>query len=99
MSIGNLGGLISGQVYRADDAPQYLRGHRTCLGLMLGGATIALILKYCLYRINKKRDNLTEEEYQKACQGEDLCDNVRISRWNHSFIVVVSHILFEASRF
>ncbi|KAI9323602.1 major facilitator superfamily domain-containing protein [Dichotomocladium elegans] len=46
ISIGNVGGAIAGQVYRANDAPQ----------------------------MNKKRDNLSPEEYQKACEGEDLCD-------------------------
>jgi predicted MFS family arabinose efflux permease len=34
ISIGNVGGAIGGQVYRADDAPYYTRGHAICLALM-----------------------------------------------------------------
>lgn len=74
VSLGNIGGAIGGQVYRADDGPHYIRGHTICACLMAGAVVIALIFKYLLHRINKKRDNLSPEEYAAACKGEDLCD-------------------------
>ncbi|KAI9490722.1 major facilitator superfamily domain-containing protein [Zychaea mexicana] len=74
LTIGNSGGAISGHVYRADDAPRYLRGHKTCLGLMLGGMTFAFLMKFLLYLENKRRDNMTPEERRIACEAEELCD-------------------------
>ncbi|KAI9263336.1 major facilitator superfamily domain-containing protein [Phascolomyces articulosus] len=74
LTIGNAGGAISGHIYRADDAPHYLRGHKICLGLMLGGAALALLIKYLLYRENKRRDNLTPEQYRIECERREPCD-------------------------
>ncbi|CDH55530.1 mfs general substrate transporter [Lichtheimia corymbifera JMRC:FSU:9682] len=73
--MANLGGVIGGQLYRADDAPRYIRGHTICAVFM--GVTCLLILgtKWGLYRENKRRDAMTHEEYMAACQGTDLCDN------------------------
>lgn len=83
--IGNIGGAIGGQVYRADDAPYYTRGHEICVGLMAGVVVLSCLFKYLLHRINKKRDNMTLEEYQEACQGEDLCDMVSLILLNCVF--------------
>ncbi|KAG2222458.1 hypothetical protein INT45_013371 [Circinella minor] len=74
LTIGNSGGAISGHVYRADDAPHYIRGHTICLALMLCGAMLALLLKYLLYRENKRRDNLTPEEHRIECERKEPCD-------------------------
>ena len=64
-------------MYRADDAPHYLRGHKICLGLMLCGASLALLLKFLLYRENKRRDNLTPEEHRIECERKEPCDKVK----------------------
>ncbi|KAG2222936.1 hypothetical protein INT45_012914 [Circinella minor] len=71
-SIGNTGGAIGGQIYRASDAPDYVKGHSACLGLMCGAVVTSSVVKYLLYKSNKKRDNMTPEEYRIACEGEDL---------------------------
>lgn len=76
--IGNIGGAIGGQIYRNDDAPYYTRGHETCLGLMCGAVVLSILFKLYYIRENKRRDNLSPEEYQKACQGTHLCDRVTI---------------------
>ncbi|KAK9680510.1 hypothetical protein K7432_015913, partial [Basidiobolus ranarum] len=34
ISFGNIGGALGGQIYRADDAPFYPRGHAICMGCM-----------------------------------------------------------------
>ncbi|GAA5812716.1 hypothetical protein MFLAVUS_006174 [Mucor flavus] len=74
ISIGNIGGIIGGQMYRADDAPAYVTGNAAALGLMCSVVVISLIFKYFLNKENKRRDNLTEEEFNKEAEGEDLCD-------------------------
>ncbi|CAM0138532.1 hypothetical protein VKS41_007148 [Umbelopsis sp. WA50703] len=74
ISIGNVGGAIGGQVYRADDAPYYTRGHAICLALMCTSLLATSTFKYLLNRENRRRDNLTPEQYEKECQGTDLCD-------------------------
>ncbi|KAI9263410.1 major facilitator superfamily domain-containing protein [Phascolomyces articulosus] len=75
VSLGNIGGAVGGQIYRTQDGPFYARGHEICAGLLAGAIVLSCVFKFLLHRINKKRDNLTEEEYKKACEGTDLCDN------------------------
>lgn len=74
ISIGNVGGIIGGQMYRAEDAPAYVTGNAAALGLMCSVVVISLIFKFFLNKENKRRDNLTEEEFNKEAEGEDLCD-------------------------
>ncbi|CAO3622266.1 unnamed protein product [Mucor hiemalis] len=74
ISIGNVGGIIGGQMYRADDAPKYARGNSIAMGLMCGVVVISLLFKYALNRENNRRDNLTEEQFAEEAKGEDLCD-------------------------
>ncbi|ORX62709.1 MFS general substrate transporter [Hesseltinella vesiculosa] len=72
--IGNVGGAIGGQVYRADDGPLYRRGNEICCGLMAGVVVFSLIFKYLLERENKRRDNLTPEQYAKEAAVPEPCD-------------------------
>jgi predicted MFS family arabinose efflux permease len=74
ISIGNVGGAIGGQMYRAEDAPKYARGNEIAMGLMCGVVVLSTIFKILLNRENKRRDNLTEEQFAKEAEGEDLCD-------------------------
>lgn len=74
ISIGNIGGIIGGQMYRAEDAPKYAIGNSAALGLMCGVVVVSLGLKYTLDKENARRDNLTEEEFNQEADGEDLCD-------------------------
>ncbi|KAI8145523.1 major facilitator superfamily domain-containing protein [Fennellomyces sp. T-0311] len=74
ISWGNAGGAVGGQVYRANDSPQYVRAHSACAALLFVQICVVLAFKFTLKRINHKRDNLTPEEYRIACEGEELCD-------------------------
>lgn len=74
ISIGNLGGIIGGQMYRADDAPAYVKGNAAALGFMCAVVIISILFKYSLDRENNRRDNLTEEEFNKEAAGDELCD-------------------------
>ncbi|KAI7848875.1 major facilitator superfamily domain-containing protein [Circinella umbellata] len=74
-SLGNCGGVIAGQLYRADDAPYYIHGHAACLGFQGGAVICAIILKLAFLRANKKRENMTQEErYKKIEKDNELCD-------------------------
>lgn len=88
IAIGNVGGALGGQVYRAQDAPHYVRGHEINLGLMAALAVISLGMKYVLYRINTYRAQLSPEEYRIACEGEELCD--KVSGCNEHLVYVLT---------
>lgn len=60
------GGIISSNIYRADDAPQYKRGNRQLLAILCGNIVIYLLTKaYYVFR-NKEREakwsKMTEDE-------------------------------------
>ncbi len=80
-SVGNIGGAISGQIYRAEWAPRYVQGH----AINLGCYAIALVSGTALwwsYKVdNEKRDraaavNDTEglDNKHHDLLGEDLGD-------------------------
>ncbi|KAG2219052.1 hypothetical protein INT45_008896 [Circinella minor] len=74
-TIGNTSGAISGQVYQASDEPLYIKGHSISLALMVTCVIITGFMKFMLTRINKKRDNMTPEEYRIASEGIELGEN------------------------
>ncbi|GJJ76985.1 hypothetical protein EMPS_09344 [Entomortierella parvispora] len=76
ISFGNIGGAVGGQIYRASDAPNgYVLGHAICASVLAFSSVIILLMKYLLIRENKRRDNLTAEEFAREAEGgEDLCD-------------------------
>ncbi|KAK4516656.1 uncharacterized protein ATC70_011633 [Mucor velutinosus] len=73
ISIGNVGGAIGGQIYRANDAPLYATGNLAAMGLMIGAVTFSLLFKFLLERENKRRDNLTPEQYAHEA-ATNICD-------------------------
>lgn len=74
--MANCGGIIGAQIYRADDAPKYIRGHTICVAMMGGACILSILTKMGLARENKKRDTMTPQEHAAACEGKDLCDKV-----------------------
>ncbi|KAI0039502.1 MFS general substrate transporter [Auriscalpium vulgare] len=76
-SMGNIGGAISGQIYRAEWAPRYVQGH----GINLACYSIALVAGYTLWR-SYRNDNLSRDAVAAADEkahilrgdmlGEDL---------------------------
>ncbi|KAK5821843.1 major facilitator superfamily domain-containing protein [Linnemannia elongata] len=76
ISFGNIGGAIGGQIYRAEDAVNgYVRGHTICAIFMFSSSFLIMVMKYLLIRENKRRDNLSPEEYAKEAAKEEPCDN------------------------
>ncbi|KAJ1978672.1 hypothetical protein H4R33_005922 [Dimargaris cristalligena] len=58
ISFGNLSGIISGQFYRADEAPRYVRSHLLNMAFLVMVAIAALTLKWLLYRENARIDRV-----------------------------------------
>ncbi|KAG0324676.1 hypothetical protein BG004_003400, partial [Podila humilis] len=79
ISFGNCGGLISGHVYKGDN---YTRGHIISLAMLSVGSCLILLLKFLYIRENKRRRNLTPEEFAKEASGEELCD------WHPSWVYI-----------
>ncbi|KAI7871501.1 major facilitator superfamily domain-containing protein [Spinellus fusiger] len=75
VGLGNIGGALGGQVYRATDAPYYIRGNTICACISAVCCLLSLLSKYLLERENKRRSNLSAEEHKKESSGANLCDN------------------------
>ncbi|EMD35995.1 hypothetical protein CERSUDRAFT_115933 [Gelatoporia subvermispora B] len=73
-SIGNIGGAVSGQIYRAEWAPRYVQGHAINLGCyvlaLLSGAALWYSYKYD----NAQRDREHGAKKHADLIGEDLGD-------------------------
>ncbi|KAG0308373.1 hypothetical protein BGZ97_000078 [Linnemannia gamsii] len=79
ISFGNCGGLISGHIYTQGHTT---RGHIISLAMLCASFCLILLLKFLYTRENKRRRNLTPEEFEKESQGEDLCD------WHPAFVYI-----------
>ncbi|KAK3845987.1 MAG: major facilitator superfamily domain-containing protein [Linnemannia gamsii] len=79
ISFGNCGGLISGHIYQQG---QTTRGHIISLAMLGVSFFLILLLKFLYTRENRRRKNLTPEEFEKESQGEDLCD------WHPAFVYI-----------
>ncbi|KAJ3506752.1 hypothetical protein NLJ89_g6693 [Agrocybe chaxingu] len=61
VGFGNLGGVVSGFVYRAKDSPRYFSGH----GLLIALVSMSLVLSFVMH-VYLKRENVRREEAMKA---------------------------------
>ncbi|CAO3563423.1 unnamed protein product [Mortierella alpina] len=74
ISVAQIGSIVGGQLYREYDAPFYVRSHTICAGLLLANVFNILGLKYLLRRENRRREQLTPEDYEKECRESDATD-------------------------
>ncbi|KAI9248552.1 major facilitator superfamily domain-containing protein [Phascolomyces articulosus] len=70
--VGNVGGVIAGQIYRAEDSPHYRHGHLAAMIFCVVTVIGSLVMKTALIRINKKRDNMTAEERLEIIKNGDM---------------------------
>ena len=54
LTFSNFGGMISGQIYRESDAPRYILGHAVTAAMATIGATLSLINRYLMKKLNEK---------------------------------------------
>jgi hypothetical protein len=58
ISVGNCGGIISGQIYRSEDEPRFILGHAINLGFCTLAIICTIILIIGLRLENRRRDRL-----------------------------------------
>ncbi|CAF1233669.1 unnamed protein product [Adineta steineri] len=58
ISVGNCGGVISGQIYRSQDGPRFILGHAINLGFCVLGLVSVIILFISLRLENLRRDRI-----------------------------------------
>lgn len=64
-TMGNIGGVIAGQIYRDVDKPEYTLGHATSLGLWVM-ALVGITVEWYVWRTrNRRRDEMTVEEKER----------------------------------
>lgn len=62
MTVGNLGGAIGSNIFLAKQAPHYWLGYGFSLGILIMGMACTMILRFAIRAINKKRDQVPEEQ-------------------------------------
>ncbi|KAJ0349784.1 hypothetical protein COL154_005864 [Colletotrichum chrysophilum] len=70
--VGNIGGLIGSYIYMDKEAPRYLTGYGTSFGFASAGIIAVITLEALLYRRNKKKRLMTEDEVRQRHSDEEL---------------------------
>ncbi|KAI0331588.1 MFS general substrate transporter [Cubamyces sp. BRFM 1775] len=77
-SVGNIGGAVSGQIYRAEWAPRYVQGHAINLGCYALALIAGTVLWWSYKTDNAARDRAAKETVKRTKPldliGEDLGD-------------------------
>ncbi|KAJ1659911.1 hypothetical protein IWQ61_001074 [Dispira simplex] len=58
VAFGNFSGFISGQFYRVDEAPRYVRSHLLNMGFLLMVVVCSMLLRFLLARENARIDRI-----------------------------------------
>ncbi|KAL6251807.1 hypothetical protein RBB50_002017 [Rhinocladiella similis] len=74
IGLGNLGGAMASNFYRAKDKPKFLLGHRLELGFVVMGLIAVLVLRITYGRINAKRERSGETHGLTDAELSDLGD-------------------------
>lgn len=75
-SLGNCGGVVSGQIYRAEWAPRYIQGHAINIGCYVLALTAGFIVWWSYRSDNIARDKAAGRKVGRAenMLGDDLGD-------------------------
>ena len=71
ISIGALGGLISGHIYDETQKPRYIRGNTIGLICTILQTIFVIALRFMFISINQQRSNMNEQEIQKEIEQYD----------------------------
>ncbi len=83
ISVGNIGGAISGQIYRTQDAPRFILGHAINLGFCVLSLISVVILLLGLRTENRRRDRLygpTNYSSIMLMSGESMSNGTEVQR-------------------
>ncbi|KAJ0319209.1 hypothetical protein Brms1b_003904 [Colletotrichum noveboracense] len=70
--VGNIGGLIGSYIYMDKEAPRYPTGYGASFGFASAGIIAVITLEALLYRRNKKKELMTEDEVRQRHSDEGL---------------------------
>ncbi|KAJ5016680.1 Major facilitator superfamily transporter [Colletotrichum sp. SAR 10_99] len=70
--VGNIGGLIGSYIYMDKEAPRYPTGYGTSFGFASAGIIAVITLEALLYRRNKKKELMSEDEVRQRHSDEEL---------------------------
>ncbi|KAL7278036.1 LOW QUALITY PROTEIN: hypothetical protein ACG7TL_007998 [Trametes sanguinea] len=77
-SVGNIGGTVSGQIYRAEWAPRYVQGHAINIGCYIIALVAGAALWWSYKTDNERRDRAANQVVKRTgvhdLVGEDLGD-------------------------
>ncbi|CAG8779834.1 22020_t:CDS:1, partial [Racocetra persica] len=79
---GNLGGVVSAQIYKPSDAPAYITGHTVTLSFLVFGVVLSIIQCYYLNRLNKYKI----ENPKRFLKGSNMDDATHLGDLHPSFI-------------
>lgn len=74
IGVGNLGGAMASNIYRAQDSPKYLLGHGLEIGFVTMGMCAVVALRLCYGKINASRERNGEAAGLSDQQLADLGD-------------------------
>lgn len=70
--MGNVGGLIGSFIYKEEEAPQYVTGYGNSFAFAAAGVVGVLVLELVLFRLNKVKQSLSEDEIRERYTREEL---------------------------
>jgi MFS family permease len=70
--VGNAGGIIGSYIYRAEEKPRYPTGYGTSLAFAAAGIVACLVLEFCLWNANKRKDNMSMSEIEEKYSPDRL---------------------------
>ncbi|CAG8504723.1 16042_t:CDS:1 [Racocetra fulgida] len=79
---GNIGGVLSAQIYKSSDAPTYITGHAVALSLLIFAVILSIIQYFLLNRINKCK----LKDPEKFLKGSNEDDATHLGDLHPSFI-------------
>ncbi|CAG8792369.1 35388_t:CDS:2, partial [Racocetra persica] len=79
---GNLGGVVSAQIYKPSDAPAYITGHTVTLSFLVFAIVLSIIQRYYLNRLNKYK----LEDPKRFLKGSNVDDVTHLGDLHPSFI-------------
>lgn len=71
-AVGNIGGVIGSNIYLEREKPSYPTGFGASLAIAALGIIAALSLDLIFWRVNRKRDMITEDEIRAKYTEEEL---------------------------
>ncbi|KAL6233150.1 acyl transferase domain-containing protein [Aspergillus navahoensis] len=70
--MGNVGGLIGSFIYKEDEAPRYVTGYGNSFAFAAAGIVACLVLEIALFRSNRRKERVNEEEVRERYTDSEL---------------------------